>query len=107
MKQTLLVLGVLGFLCVVSSTAAFGQYVSGSVSAQPQIYRAPDHPQTATYAPMQAEHSLYGGSTTYSVQGERPASDFPQIAEESLGDAARELKKEHEQAKKAPVVWVN
>jgi hypothetical protein len=107
MKQTLLVLGVASILSMIPATPAFGQYYGGALSAQPQPYHAPDHPQTATYAPMQVEHSLYGGSGSLYVTGDRPASDFPQVAPQSLGEAARELKKEHERVKKAHVVWIN
>jgi hypothetical protein len=101
-KHTLLV------LCLLSSTAAFAQYLAaGSRDSQPVIYEPPSHPQHADYAPLMQEHSVLTGSYA-SAQGERRASDFPQpTGGLSLGDYARELKKEHDQLKKASVVWVN
>lgn len=98
MKTTLLV------LLVLVTTAAFGQYGT-SISAQPQFYQPPDHPEHASYTPIAREQSLVaGGGYTY-AHGDRPASDFPQVAEISLGEIARELRKQHESVKKAPGVW--
>lgn len=102
MKKTLLVLSFF-----VLTTAAFAQYGAGYINSQPQIYHAPDHPSHAGYAPMSAEVSIYPGTSYTSAQGDRPASDFPQAASASLGDIARELKKKHESARKAPIVWIN
>lgn len=102
-KKTLLA------LCLLSSTAAFAQYYAGAGTrdSQPVIYEPPSHPQHADYAPLMEEHSVLSGSYTF-AQGERRASDFPQPAGGlSLGDYARELKKQHDQVKKASVVWVN
>lgn len=102
MKKTLLV------LCLLSSTAAFAQFygIGASRDSQPVIYEPPSHPQHATYAPMMQEQSVLSGSYS-SAQGERRASDFPQAEGVSLGAYARELKKQHEQLRKARVVWVN
>ena len=102
-KTTLLV------LCLFSSAAAFAQFYTGAGSrdSQPVIYESPSHPQHADYAPMMQEHSVLSGSYA-SAQGERRASDFPQPAGGlSLGDYARELKKQHDQVKRARVVWIN
>jgi len=101
MKKILLV------LCLLSTSAAFGQYFANHVDAQPQVYRAPDHPSHAAYAPLaQGQGIVGGGGMTYG-QGDRPASDFPQAATVPLGDTARELKKQHALVKKARVVWEN
>ncbi len=98
MKTTFLV------LCVLLTTAAFGQY-GGTIGSQPQFYQPPDHPEHASYTPIAHEQTLVaGGGYTY-AHGDRPASDFPQAAEISLGEVARELRKQHESAKKAPGVW--
>jgi hypothetical protein len=98
MKTTLLV------LLVLLTTAAFAQY-GGTISSQPQLYQPPDHPEHASYSPIAREQTLVaGGGDTY-AHGDRPASDFPQAAEISLGEVARELRKQHESAKKARVVW--
>lgn len=95
--------------CLLFSTAALAQnFVGGStISTQPYIPVSPDHPAHASYAPMSSGQSVLGNGSYASVQGERPVSDFPQPEEISLGAAARELKKEHTQLKKANVVWVN
>jgi hypothetical protein len=100
MKMTLLV------FCLLATTAAFGQY-SGYISATPQPYHSPDHSAHASYSSMASEQSVVGGGAYTIGQGDRPASDFPQLAQIPLGDAARELKKQHEQVKKARVVWTN
>ena len=101
MKPTLLV------FCLLISTAAFGQYIGGYLNSQPQVYQPPDHPAHASYAPIASERSVVGGTGYLMAEGDRPASDFPQAAQVSLGDTARELKKQHEQAKKARIVWTN
>ena len=103
MKKTLLV------LCLLSTTAAFAQYVGSAsyISNEPQIYRSPGHPAHAAYAPMSQEQSVLAATNYSTAQGERPASDFPQAESVSLGTAARELRKQHAQLKKSRVVWVN
>jgi len=104
MKTTLVV------LCLLCSTAAFAQFYQfggGSRDATPVIYEPPSHPQHADYAPMMQEQSVISGSYS-SAQGERPASDFPQAGPGiSLGEYARQFKKEHETLKRSRVVWVN
>ena len=96
-------------LCLLSTTAAFGQYYAGgaSISSEPRIYEFSGHPAQASYAPMLQERSVLATSSYSTAQGERPASDFPQPEAVSLGAAARELRKQHAQVKKSRVVWVN
>ncbi len=101
MKKTLFA------LCLLCTTAAFGQYIGATISSQPQVYEAPSHPAHASYEPIAQETSVIGGNTFSYAQGERPASDFPQPPAVSLGAAARELKKQHTQVKKAHFVWEN
>jgi hypothetical protein len=101
MKKTFVVLVL--FL----TTAAFAQYQGGYINSQPQPYVAPTHPAHASYAPIATGQSIMGGSSYMVGQGERPLSDFPQAPQRSLGDAARELKKQHEHVKKARFVWEN
>jgi hypothetical protein len=100
MKITLLV------FCLLLTTAAFGQYVN-SINAQANPYHVPDHPAHASYAEIPTGQSVVGGGGYTLAQGDRPASDFPQTQQMSLGDAARELRKQHEQVKKARFVWTN
>jgi hypothetical protein len=101
MKTTLLI------LCLLSATAAFAQYYPGgsALSAQPMILQLPDHPGHASYAPLAPEQSLSNGGGYTSAQGDRPASDFPQAAAQSLGEIAREFRKQHALVKKARIVW--
>ena len=102
MKKTLFV------LCLLSTTAAFAQYIGGaSRSSEPQIYESPSHPAQASYAPMSQERSVLATASYSSAQGERRASDFPQPESVSLGAVAREIRQQHAQLKKSPVVWVN
>ncbi|HUB01718.1 MAG TPA: hypothetical protein VL983_03490 [Terriglobales bacterium] len=105
MKVTLFV------FCLLLTTAAFAQggpWTGGVLSAQPFVFEGPSHPAHAGYTALASETSVVSG-TTYTIgQGDRPASDFPQQAEISLGDRARELRKQHDLlAKKAKVVWIN
>jgi hypothetical protein len=104
MKKTLFV------LCLLSTTAAFGQYYSGGasvISSEPQIYQSPSHPAHAAYAPMSQEQNVLAATSYTLAQGDRPASDFPQAEAVSLGAFAREFRKQHAQLKKTRVVWVN
>lgn len=101
MKRILLV------LLLLSTSAAFGQYTAGHIDSQVQVYHIPDHPAHASYLSIGDGYGIVGGGTVTFGQGEHPASDFPQLAAVPLGDAARELKKQHAQVKKARFIWEN
>jgi hypothetical protein len=102
MKKTLFVLVLL------SATAAFAQYTSGTINNQVQPYQFTSHPAHAAYAAMSQETSVLAGTSYGSASGERPVSDFPQAAPVPLGTVARELRKQHDQLlKKSRIVWVN
>ena len=101
MKMTLLIF----CFCLLLTTAAFGQYYGNGRSVEPQLYQPPDHPSHASYSSLGMEHSIVGWTTYAMATGDRPASDFPQAAQASLGDVARELRKQHEHARKAVIVW--
>jgi hypothetical protein len=95
-------------LCLFSATAAFAQYGAASyISNEPRAYDFVSHPAHAAYAPLSEERGIVGGTSYTSAQGERPFSDFPQAAPVPLGTYAREIKKQHAQLKKSPVVWIN
>lgn len=101
MKKTLFV------LCLLATTAAFGQYAGSRYSTDPSPFYSPNHPAQAAYAPMSQERNVLGSGSYTSAQGERPFSDFPQPEPIPLGTSARELKKQHAEVKKSRVVWVN
>jgi len=107
--ETLRMKPALFVLCLLSTSAAFAQYLGGAshISSEPQIYEFSSHPAHASYAPMSQEQNVLATSTYSSAQGERPAWDFPQPESVSLGLVARELKQQHAQLKKSPTVWVN
>ena len=93
--------------CLLTASVVFGQGYYGSRVSEPQIYMPADHTAHASYAPMAQERGIGGGGSPTFAQGDRPASDFPQVASAPLGDTARELKKQHAQVKKARFVWEN
>jgi hypothetical protein len=107
--ETLRMKPALFVLCLLSTSAAFAQYLGGTsyISNEPQIYQFASHPAHAAYAPMSQEQNVLASTSYSSEHGERPASDFPQAEGVSLGAAARELKQQHAQLKKSPIVWVN
>lgn len=62
----------------------------------------PEHPQTATYVQLPN-----GGGASVTASGEQ-TSNFPSPhQQESLGDAARRLKAEHTNDKKAATLYTN
>jgi hypothetical protein len=100
---------ILFVLCLTLTTVAVAQNSVGgySLNSQVQSYNFSSHPQRAAYASMSQEQNILASSGYSSAQGERPASDFPQPEEVSLGAAARELKEQHAAVKKSRVVWIN
>ncbi|MGD0214516.1 MAG: hypothetical protein ABSB87_14915 [Terriglobales bacterium] len=100
---------ILFVLCLLSAAAAFAQNSIGgyTLNSQPSIPSSPSHPAHAGYTPMAQEQSVLVGTSYTMAQGDRPASDFPHPEGASLGNVARELRKEHAQLRKSRVVWVN
>ena len=97
-------------LCFLCSAAAFGQSgaSAGALSSQVSTVGFSSHEEFAIQKPMATEHSLLEASTTSWAQGERPLWEVaPVIYRTPLGDSARQLKKEHENAKKADFIWNN
>ena len=100
------------FLVVVCGLCAAGgvAQVSGAVSSAPTTspLSIPGHMQHAGQTPMATTQNLIGHFSTRSAKGERPLWEFMSVPTEvPLGDVAREIKKEHETAKKAAFVWIN
>jgi hypothetical protein len=104
MKNTLFVLFFL--FCVASAFGQTSAPVLPNVSA-PMIMS--EHPQHASQHDMAQEQSLFGSNTPYSyAQGEQPLWQFPSDKRVTpLGDVARSLRKEHEAARKAEIIWEN
>ena len=73
----------------------------GARSSEPQPIQMSEHPQVATV------QMLSTGGGTYAASGEQ-TSGFPTPPpKESLGDAARRLRAEHDKAPKSELVYVN
>jgi hypothetical protein len=101
MKTGLLVLSL---LC---ATTAFAQASLGSATLGSQVQFAA-HAERATQYPMAQEQNLLTNSSYFLVQGERPLWEVQPLSRAvPLGDVARALRKEHETAKKADIVWNN
>jgi hypothetical protein len=96
-------------LCFLSATTAFAQNVAyGTVSAEPVIPQFASHASRAAMEPMRADQNLLGTFAPTVAHGERPLWEVATPAAVTpLGDSARMLKKAHETAKKAEVVWHN
>jgi hypothetical protein len=105
MKTTLFVLCLL--LC---ATAAFGQNVGNGalLRNEPVIVEFTSHAGHASQQPMGTVQNLLGQSGATSARGERPLWEVVKPAPVTpLGDSARMLKKAHDSAKKADIVWNN
>lgn len=98
-------------LCLLCATAAFGQSSAGGgavLSNEPQSIGFISHAQRATTQQLGQTQNLLGDSSFTSAQGERPLWEvMPAPDAKPLGDTARLLKKQHENAKKAEIVWDN
>jgi hypothetical protein len=107
--ETLRMKPALFVLCLLSTSAAFAQYLGGlsSISNEPHSYQFSSHEAHASYAPMAQGQNILAATSYSSAQGERRASDFPQPEGVSLGLVARELRQQHAQLKKSPIVWIN
>jgi hypothetical protein len=99
---------ILFTLCLFCATGAFGQIAASVLSAEPQRIEVPSHEQHAIQQPMGEERTLLIGSTNISGKGARPLWELAPVHYETpLGDTARMLKKQHNQSKKAEIVWEN
>ena len=102
MKTGLLVLCL---LC--ASAAALAQASTGGAQLSSDVQFA-THAERAVATPMALEQNLLASSSYFFVQGERPLWEVQPLSRPvPLGDVARMLKKEHETAKKAEIVWNN
>ena len=110
MKNILLAACFLICTGTVCTSAAFAQSVAGAtaMSGDAQMLQMPGHPSHASEKSMDSAKSLFTGSGSSFAKGEIPLWEVaPTTVVVPLGDSARALKKEHAEAKKAQVTWVN
>jgi len=102
MKKTLFT------LCLFCATGAFGQMAASVLTSETQRIEVPSHEQHAVQQPMGEEKNLLVGSNNISGKGARPLWELAPVHYETpLGDSARMLRKQHNEAKKAEIVWEN
>jgi hypothetical protein len=97
-------------LCFLCGTTAFAQAgpSASAMSAQASPIAFSSHEATASQHSMATEQNLLGASGYTWAQGERPLWEVAPVSHFTpLGDSARLLKKEHDNAKKAEFVWNN
>jgi hypothetical protein len=95
-------------LCLLCAPGAFAQAGGSVLNAEPQRFEIPSHEQRATQRAMGEENSLLIGGNNVSGHGMRPLWELAPVKfEVPLGDTARMLKKQHDSAKKADIVWEN
>src|SRR5437868_4555699 len=96
-------------LFVFGVAGAAAQVAGGALSAQPQIFEIPSHPERAAQQTLSREESLLETSTITSAKGEMALWEAPRkiTSVMPLGDVARMFRKEHEVAKKAILVKEN
>jgi hypothetical protein len=76
--------------------------------SEPQVIQVPSHPQRASVQSMSQEQSLLQSSCPVVGQGKRPLWEVAEAPVwQPLGDVARDLRKEHDLARKASRVWEN
>jgi hypothetical protein len=96
--------------CFFCATAAFGQAAGAGalLNSEPVVVEFASHAARASRMPMGVEQNLLEASGFTSAHGERPLWEFATPSQVTpLGDSARTLKKAHETAKKADIVWNN
>ena len=104
MKATLLV------LCFFAATAAFAQSSVGAalLNNEPVMVAFTSHDGHASQHEMGSAQNLLEPSSYVHARGERPLWEVASPSQGApLGDSARMLKKAHESAKKADIVWAN
>jgi hypothetical protein len=92
--------------CLFCTAGALGQSVLVS-STLNSTYQVTNHAAQASPQPMaQTRDLLEGSGSVVIAHGERPLWEFAPVKHEvPLGDVARALKKEKENAKKAEIVF--
>ncbi len=104
MKTALLV------LCFFAATTAFGQSTVGAarLNNEPVMVAFSSHDIHASQHEMGSAQNLLEQSSYTHARGERPLWEAASPSQVTpLGDSARMLKKAHESAKKADIIWAN
>jgi len=104
MKTTLFV------ICFFAATAAFGQSASSValLNAEPAMVAFNSHGGHASQHEMGSAQNLLEQSSYTHARGERPLWEVASPSQVTpLGDSARTVKKAHESAKRADIVWNN
>lgn len=100
----------LSVVCGLCATGVMAQ-VGGAITSAPTTssFVIAGHTQHASQTSLASTQNLIGHFSTASAKGERPLWEVmpPSAPETPLGDVAREVRKEHETAKKAVAVWAN
>ena len=98
-------------VCFLCATAAFGQSsaMGSALNAQTSVLEFQSHQEFATQHGMATEQNLLESSSGNTwAKGERPLWEVAPVSHPTpLGDSARMLRKEHDAAKKAEIVWNN
>lgn len=95
-------------LCVLWAATAVGQTTGSVRSNESIVFQINSHPEHAAPHDMASERPLVGGgANTYTfAHGERPLWEFGTVSEQpSLGEIARQYRKEKLTAKKADFVF--
>jgi hypothetical protein len=97
-------------MCLLCATAALGQASAGGsvLNSEPRVMSMPSHRQHATQRPIGQGQDLLEKSHLSYARGEKPLWEAaPKAYAPPLGDVARQLRKQHETAKKATRVLEN
>jgi hypothetical protein len=100
---------ILFAILLASSTGAMAQAYGNVLSNQVQMFTVPDNPQHAHNHTMAQEQNLRGDESPYTyAKGELPLSDFAKTSGVlSLGETARNVRKQHAMARRATIVMSN
>ena len=95
--------------CIFCAIGAAGQTsISYSLSAEPQVFRMPEHTLHASQTELAQEQDLRERSSITYAQGERPLWEVvPPPPFVPIANLARTLRSEHARAKKALIRWNN
>ena len=98
---------IISLVCMFCTIGAYGQATAGvgALNSQPVVIQLPSHQQHASVQSLGREQNLLQNSGMSFGRGERPLWEVMHPKEPvPLGDIARQLRKEHEAAKKATFV---